>query len=201
MAGVPASNFQGTSFQVVPVSVTLMIMLPPVMKGGIASSSSAAPPQRADSRRAQHLVPGEGQEVGAQLDDVDRHVRHALRRVDQDQRAGVVRQAGDLGDRVDGAEGVADVADGDQLRSPRQSGAQVVEIEPAVIGDADVLEARPGLGRQLLPGDQVGVVLHLGRQDQVAGADVRAAPAVGDQVDRLGRVAHEDDLALAREPR
>ena len=39
------------------------------------------------------------------------------------------------------------------------------------------------------------MVLHLGEEDPVAGADVGVAPGPGDQVDRLGRVADEDDLA------
>ena len=35
-------------------------------------------------------------------------------------------------------------------------------------------------------------------EDGVAGAEVREAPRVGDEVDRLGGVADEDDLALGR---
>ena len=45
-----------------------------------------------------------------------------------------------------------------------------------------------------LPRDEVGVVLHLGQDDRVAAGDVAPAPRVGDEVDRLGRVAGEDDL-------
>ena len=37
-------------------------------------------------------------------------------------------------------------------------------------------------------------MLHLGQDDGVAAADVPPAPRVGDEVDRLGRVAGEDDL-------
>ncbi len=53
----------------------------------------------------------------------------------------------------------------------------------------------PGALGEELPRDDVGVVLHLGEHDPVAGADVGCAPRVGDEVDRLGRVANEDDLA------
>jgi hypothetical protein len=38
-------------------------------------------------------------------------------------------------------------------------------------------------------------MLHLGEHDPVAGADVGASPGPGNEVDRLGRVADEDDLA------
>jgi hypothetical protein len=39
------------------------------------------------------------------------------------------------------------------------------------------------------------VVLELGRNNEVAGAEVVESPGVGDEVQRLGRAAREDDLA------
>ena len=49
-----------------------------------------------------------------------------------------------------------------------------------------------------LPGDEVRVVLELGDHDGVAGAEILEAPGVRDEVDRLGRAAREDHLALGR---
>src|SRR6185295_15313056 len=46
-----------------------------------------------------------------------------------------------------------------------------------------------------LPRHDVRVVLELGRDDLVAGAEPRPAPRAGDEIDRFGRPAHEDDLA------
>ncbi len=43
MAGVPASNFHGSSFQVVRSSETELIISPPVRNGSMRSSSSARP--------------------------------------------------------------------------------------------------------------------------------------------------------------
>jgi hypothetical protein len=43
MFGVPASNLYGRSFQVERSKVTLRIMSPPPMNGGIASSRAAFP--------------------------------------------------------------------------------------------------------------------------------------------------------------
>ena len=43
IAGVPASNFHGSSFQVVRSSVTVWIISPPVRNGSIRSSSSSRP--------------------------------------------------------------------------------------------------------------------------------------------------------------
>jgi hypothetical protein len=52
----------------------------------------------------------------------------------------------------------------------------------------------PFSAAELLPRDDVGVVLEPRDDDLVARADVAAPPALRDQVDRLGRAAHEDDL-------
>ena len=42
------------------------------------------------------------------------------------------------------------------------------------------------------------MVLELGEQNRVAGAQVRVAPRVRDEVDRFGRVAHPYDLRNVR---
>ena len=54
------------------------------------------------------------------------------------------------------------------------------------------------LVRDVLPRHEVRVVLELGDEDDVARAEVGEAPRVRDEVDRLGRVADEDDLARGR---
>ena len=48
---------------------------------------------------------------------------------------------------------------------------QRVEVDAAVVGHAVPLQRRAGAAGQLLPRDQVGVVLELGGDDDVAGAD------------------------------
>ena len=75
-----------------------------------------------------------------------------------------------------------------------QEDLEDVEAEDAVVGDRDELEVAVALLDEELPRDEVGVVLHLGQDDRVAAVDVLPAPRVGDEVDRLGRVAGEDDL-------
>ena len=51
-----------------------------------------------------------------------------------------------------------------------------VEEELAVVIDGDDLQLRPGLGGELLPGHDVGVVLEVRDHDLVAGADVLRRP-------------------------
>ena len=154
-------------------------------------------------------MPGEDQEVRAQLGDVDRRVRHRLRAVDQHQRADLVRPGDDLAERVDRAEDVRLLGDRDELGALVDHRRQVGEVEPAVVGEPEPAQGRAGALAQLLPGQQVGVVLHLGDDDLVALPDgvppelrlLRrrgVGQRVGDEVDALGAVAGEDDLPLRR---
>ena len=159
-----------------------------------------AAPQDARARRGEHLVPAEHVEVAADRRHVDRDVRHGLGPVDEDERAGLVGLAGHLLDRVDRAQRVRHVGERDQLRLELEQDVEHVLAQDPVVGDRDELEVRVLLLGEDLPRDEVRVVLHLGQDDHVAARDVLAAPRVGDEVDRLGRVAHEHDLVrvLAR---
>ena len=58
-------------------------------------------------------------------------LRRRLGAVDEEERAGVVGEAGDLGDRVIGAEHVGDVRDGDQLRAALE---QLPRVRPGRAG-------------------------------------------------------------------
>jgi hypothetical protein len=129
---------------------------------------------------------------------VEREVRRGLGAVDQHDRAGRVRAGGDVGDRVDRAEHVGDMGDGEQLRPAREQRVELRLDQQAVVVDRHVSELGPRALAQQLPRHEVGVVLHLRDDDEVAGAHVGGAPGVGDEVDRLGRVAGEDGLAGRR---
>ncbi len=71
-------------------------------------------------------------------------------------------------------------------------------VEPALLVDGHELQVRVLLLDEQLPGHQVGVVLQLREHDRVRLPDVAATPGVGDEVDGLGRVAHEHDLGRRR---
>ena len=161
-------------------------------------------PQRAGTHRREHLVTAERIEVGTESLDVDRHVRDGLGAVDQHERAGRVGHLDHLRDRVDGPERIRHMGERDELRLEPEQHLEDVETEDAVVGDRDELEVAVALLDEELPRDEVGVVLHLGQDDGVATIDVPPAPRVADEVDRLGRVAGEDDLVAVRsvdEPR
>ena len=87
---------------------------------------------------------------------------------------------------------------GDQLRLALHQVGEGRHVETVVVGQGNVGELRAPLRGQELPGDEVRVVLHHAEDDQVPLADIAAAPGLGDEVDRLGRVADEDALPRRR---
>ena len=111
-------------------------------------------------------------------------------------RAHAVRARHNRLDVVDRAERVRDVDDADELGRERKLAVHRVEVEAAVVGDRHVAQLGAPLLGQELPRHDVGVVLHLGEHDPIPGADVGAAPRVGDQVDRLGDVLREHHLLV-----
>lgn len=140
------------------------------------------------------LVSGEGEEVDLFADDVDRHVGDVLSAVDEDLRTDRFGPAGDLGNRRDGAEDVGHTGDGDDLRFLAQDLVEAIQVELAVVGEGDEAEDRAGGLCDPLPGDEVGVVLHLVDEDLITGLEELAAPAVGDDVDRHRGAGGESDL-------
>ncbi len=78
--------------------------------------------------------------------------------------------------------------------SARDGLVEEVEPELAVVVHRQHAEDRPGALCGRLPRHEVRVVLELRREDDVTRPQVVGTPGVGDEVQRLGRIAHEDDL-------
>ena len=169
-SGVPASNLYGTSLNVEWRSVTSRIISPPPMNGGISSRISRARPQRATAWRPERLVAAEDEEVAVQVLDVDRLVRRRLGRVDEHERAGLVRLADHLLDRVDRADAVRHGRERDELGIRAQQDLERVLEQAAVIVEGHELEVGVLLLGQQLPRDEVRVVLHLRGDDRVGAA-------------------------------
>src|SRR5207253_2052165 len=135
-------------------------------------------------------------EVAAERLDVERVVRRRLRPVDDHDRALLVRPVRELLDGVDRSERVRDEVVGDYLDlSLGADRVEIAEIELPVGVDVDHPEAGARSLRDVLPGDEVRVVLELRHDHEVAGTEVVQPPRVGDEVERLGRLAGEDHLA------
>ena len=97
-------------------------------------------------------------------------------------------------DRVLDAQHVRNLTHGQNLGLGTNLGKNLLGGELASLGGVEVDELGAGLAADLLPRNQVGVVLHDGDDDLVTGLEHRGCKALGDQVERLARVTGEDDL-------
>ena len=135
-----------------------------------------------------------GKEVGAQVGHIDRHVRQRLRAVDDQVAAVLVHELAKVLDRVLDAQHVGDLSHGQDLGLGTHLGKNLLGGELAGLGGVEVDELGAGLAADLLPRNQIGVVLHDGDDDLVTRFEHCGRKALGDQVERFARVAGEDDL-------
>ena len=161
---------------------------------GEALEPLAAAPEHADPGGPEDLVAGKHEEVAAQLGNIDRGVRDALRAVDEHRHASGVRLGDDFLDRIYRAEGVGAVHDGDELCPFVEQAAEGFHVEHAAFINRDDFQLRAGLLAGDLPGHDIGVVLHVRDQDFITGLENRLSKAMGNQIDALGCAAGENDL-------
>ena len=108
-----------------------------------------------------------------------RGVAGALGGIDQGGDAEFAGAGAQFGDGVDDAEGIRDVGQGEELDLSGEEFVEAAKVEqPNVPGDRQEGEPSAGALGQQLPGDDVAVVLHLGEQEDVAGAQVLGAPGL-----------------------
>src|SRR5215207_265687 len=159
----------------------------------------APAPKRPHPARAAHLVRRDRDEVRAERLHVERPVRGRLSGVDDHDRAVLVRPRGKPLARVDRPERIRDEIVRDDLHVPRRCDlVQRVEHELAVVVERDRAELGSRSICDVLPRDEIRVMLELRHDDDIATPQVVEAPRVGDEVDALGRASREDHLALAR---
>jgi hypothetical protein len=90
------------------------------------------------------------------------------------------------------------VGDRHHLGARREQLLELVDEEVALVVDRRPFDHRALPLAQEMPRHDVGMVLHDREHDLVARLDALAAERIGDEVDRLGGVAGEDDLLFAR---
>jgi hypothetical protein len=199
MAGVPASNFHGSSFHFDWRSLYLADHVAAAHEGGHGVQDLAAAPQHARFPSAQAFY---GRRRRHEVDVELLHVRpacagrlwHASSRTSAPTlcAACVISLTG-----FERAEHVRRSREAEQLCLVGQQFGQVVQDERPVVGHAHEIELDVLLGRQNLPRHKVRVVLHLGEQHAVALLQMGAAPTIRYQVDRLGRVARPNNFLRA----
>ena len=137
-------------------------------------------------------------------------MRRGLAGIEHGQRADAVRQRDEFGDRVHDSEHVGDVREGHDAGAFADEGCRGIQIQLTVLVHGNVPQDRPGAGRELLPGHEVGVVLDLGHDDLVtrgerepralggAATERRVADRVRDEVQAGGRSAGPHELLGCR---
>src|SRR5215210_1392441 len=104
-------------------------------------------------------------------------MRGALRSVANGDRVAVVaHQFHELLYRIDGSERVRDVIERNDLSSGSEKLAQVIQVEPAVCRQLANLQFGALLENELLPRDEVRVMLQCRDDDLVAVGDIGAPP-------------------------
>ena len=153
--------------------------------------------EHADAGRAVELVAGEDVEVAVDVLHVDVEMH---RRLAPSTSTGMPRACASRTTSFTGtmrAEHVRHVGDRDHLGARRQQLLEFVDQEIALVVDRRPFDHRALALAQEMPRHDVGMVLHDREHDLVARLDALAPERIGDEIDRLGGVAGEDDL-LAR---
>lgn len=138
---------------------------------------------------------GAHKEIHIQGRHIDGFVREALTGIHKHQGANSMRLRNDHLERITAAKGIADMHKAHQPGARAELGPEIVQIQFAGLGDADVAKHASGALRQLLPGHQVAVMLHHREQHLIAFAQVGISPGAGHEVDRLGGIAGKHNFA------
>ena len=137
---------------------------------------------------------GKREEVGAKLFHVHGNVRRGLRAVDDEVAALLMDATSQLGNGVFHAEHVGDMHDGEDLRLRPDLFVHLLRLDDAVLVGVEVDELRARVAARLLPGDEVGMVLHDGDAHLVTRLEHGGGECLRHDVERLGRVAREHDV-------
>src|SRR5271155_323843 len=150
----------------------------------------------ADSCWPVDLVPGENVEVGVEFAHVDIEMDRALRTVNDHGNAALMSEPDHILDRRRCPEDIGHLRYRDDLRAIAQRAFERLERKGAVIGDVDPTQDRALALAMEVPRHDVGVMLHHAQHDLIARADASETKAGGDEIDRLGRRAGENDLVV-----
>ncbi|CAH0312394.1 hypothetical protein SRABI128_04559 [Microbacterium sp. Bi128] len=145
------------------------------------------PHQHAGAERGVQLVSREGEVIDVVRGDIDPPVRGELRGVDNDPGAVFVRQCGQGPDREDLSGDVGGAGDGQQADA-----AAGEFVAQAVHGGREGGGGHDAAVRDILPGQEVGVVFDVEVEDLARGPPVAQRQAAGQQVQGIGGVARED---------
>ena len=141
---------------------------PSEQEGWELGEQFVAPPQCADARGPEHLVPREREKVDAELRDIDRHVRCGLACVEHCKGTDIAGTRHESGNRIDRAKHIGLMRESENLRAFIQQRINIGEVELEIVRQRDVAKRRARAAGKLLPRDEVRMVLHLGHENLIA---------------------------------
>ena len=103
--------------------------------------------------------------------------------------------------RIDRANGIGQVSDGYHTGLGCQQASERGQVELAGVSNRNDPEVCPGLRSDLLPGNDIGMVLHSRNDDLVSAPETGPPIRLGHQVDRGGSTPGEDDFIRRFRPR
>jgi len=165
-------------------------------EGGDLAPAAGTHVEAADAGRPQHLVAGEDEEVAPDVLHVHGQMGGGLRPVHQHGHAELMRERRDLLDGVLHPGHVGDVGHGHQLHlslAGRELGLQILHVQHPAVVHLDGRGLDVAALAQQVPRDDVGVVLHLREEHDVAVLEVALGPGVGHDVRAHGGAAGEDE--------
>ena len=115
--------------------------------------------------------------------------------VDKNLRSNGVGLSGDFVNRVDRAQHVGHRCHGNEFGLRREILIELRKVEPQVIGEWQPAECRSTFLANHLPGNDVGVMLHVGDENFVARVQKLCSPRASDNVDGHRRAGCKRDLA------
>ena len=125
-------------------------------------------------------------------------MRDGLRAIQQNFRAHTARALDDLFGGSDDPKRVRYLRERNQLRPGAKEFSIGVQQDLAGVIHWHNFQARALFGSQLLPGNNIGVMLQPSDQDFVTRTDVLPAPTLRNQIDSLSGAADEDDFLRGR---
>ncbi|MNN19916.1 hypothetical protein D3C81_1331740 [compost metagenome] len=149
--------------------------------------------QHANPIRAVQLVAGEHIEVAAQLLHIVAAMHHALGTVDHGQRALCAGMGKQGRQRLPGTQYVGQLADGEHPGARAYQLQCLVQVDAAKGIQRQYHQAQVAPACQLLPGQQVGMVLQRADGNFVTGFEA-VLKAVGQQIQGRGGTVSEHDL-------
>ena len=142
-------------------------------------------------------MPGERIEVAGCLLHVNALVDYPLRPVQMYHGAVPVSQHGKLPYRIDDAQHIGNMGGRDYFHlALSQDPLRSPEVPLPVLPYGKISQACPRPGAKHLPGNNVGVMLSLRKEDLIPGTDVLLSVDIGQQVDGGGGTGGKDYLVL-----